>query len=193
MLHLILFGPPGAGKGTQSKLLISKYNLIHLSTGDMLRSHLSAQTELGKEAGRYIHQGLLVPDQIVINMITRQIETSHDANGFIYDGFPRTIAQAAQLDQLLSEHHEQIGLMIALELPDSLIHERMRHRARVEGRTDDADDHVIDTRIATYHQNTAPLLDYYDARNKCYRVNGALSIGAVNQASCQLIDRFLQR
>ena len=193
MLHLILFGPPGAGKGTQSKLLISKYNLIHLSTGDMLRSHLTAQTELGKEAAHYIHQGLLVPDQVVINMIIEQIETNHEAKGFIYDGFPRTIAQAAQLDQLLSQHNQQIGLMIALELPDSMIHERMRHRAQIEGRTDDADDHVIATRIATYHQNTAPLLDYYSAQNKCYRVNGALSIGEVNQASCQLIDHFLQR
>ena len=191
MLHLILFGPPGAGKGTQSKLLLSTYNLMHLSTGDMLRSHLAAQTELGKEAAHYVNQGLLVPDQVVIDMITHHIKTNSNARGFIYDGFPRTIEQAAKLDELLATRGEQINMMIALDLPDSLIHERMRNRAEIEGRSDDTNDEVIATRISTYHQKTKPLLDYYTAQNKCQTVNGAPNIDEVNLAIRALIDPIL--
>jgi len=192
MLHLVLFGPPGAGKGTQSKILITKYNLIHLSTGDMLRNHLKEQTALGKEAAHYVNQGLLVPDEVVINMIKDQIESNPNANGFIYDGFPRTIDQAAKLDELLAARGQRISLMIALDLPDSLIHERMRKRAEVEGRTDDADDQVIATRIATYHQKTKPLLDYYSAQDKCKRVDGAPPIEEVTIAVCHIVDRFIK-
>ena len=191
MVHLILFGPPGSGKGTQSKLIISTYNLIHLSTGDMLRHHLKEQTKLGKEAAHYVNQGLLVPDQVVIDMITHQIETHSNAQGFIYDGFPRTIEQAAKLDELLTSRGEQINMMIALDLPDSLIHERMRKRAEIEGRSDDTDDHVISTRISTYHQKTKPLLDYYTAQNKCQTVDGSPSINEVNTAVCALINPIL--
>jgi adenylate kinase len=191
MLHLILFGPPGAGKGTQSKILIDKYNLVHLSTGDMLRSHLKEQTELGKEAATYVNQGLLVPDAVVINMIKHHIEANPNAKGFIFDGFPRTGEQAAKLDELLQARGQQINLMIALELPDSLIHERMRTRAEIEGRSDDANVEVIATRIATYHQKTRPLLDYYSAQNKCIRVDGAPSIEEVSHAVCKLIDPIL--
>lgn len=192
MIHLILFGPPGAGKGTQSKTLIDKYHLIHLSTGDMLRGHLAAQTALGKEAAHYVNQGLLVPDQVVIDMIKDQIESNPNAHGFIYDGFPRTIEQAAKLDELLATRGQQINLMIALDLPDSLIHGRMRKRAEVENRTDDADDQVIATRIATYHQKTKPLLDYYNAQNKCKMVDGAPSIDEVGLAICHIVDSIIQ-
>ena len=191
MLHLILFGPPGAGKGTQSKLLLSNYNLVHLSTGDMLRSHLKEQTALGLEAARYVNQGLLVPDEVVINMITHHIETNANAKGFIYDGFPRTIEQAAKLDELLATRGEQIDMMIALDLPDALIHDRMRKRAEIEGRADDTNDEVISTRIATYHQKTKPLLDYYNAQNKCRMVDGTPSIDKVNIAVRTLIDSIL--
>jgi adenylate kinase len=191
MLHLILFGPPGAGKGTQSKLLIDTYHFVHLSTGDMLRNHLKAQTTLGKEASNYVNQGLLVPDEVVINMIEQQLEAESHAKGFIFDGFPRTIEQAAQLDEMLKERGRQIDLMIALDLSDSIIHERMRSRAEKEGRTDDANPEVIATRIATYHQKTAPLLDYYSAQKKCYRIDGALPIEEVAKIVCSLIDRFL--
>ena len=190
MLHLILFGPPGAGKGTQSKLLIATYNLVHLSTGDMLRSHLATQTPLGQEAARYVNQGLLVPDQVVIDMIKHQIESHPNANGFIYDGFPRTLEQADQLDALLAARGQQISLMIALDLPDTMIHERMRKRAEIEGRSDDAKDDVIATRIATYHQKTKPLLDFYSAQNKCVRVDGAPAIEEVCTATCRIIDRL---
>jgi len=192
MLHLILFGPPGAGKGTQSKILISKYRLIHLSTGDMLRIHLKEQTALGKEAAHYVNQGLLVPDEVVINMIQEQIVSNPNANGFIYDGFPRTIEQAAKLDEVLAARGQQIGLMVALDLPDSFIHERMRKRAEIEGRADDAKDEVIATRIATYHQKTKPLLDYYSAQNKCKQVDGSQTIDEVNQSTCHLIDHLIQ-
>ncbi|MCL2501501.1 MAG: adenylate kinase [Bacteroidales bacterium] len=192
MLHLILFGPPGAGKGTQSKLLISKYNLTHLSTGDMLRSHLKEQTALGKEAARYINQGLLVPDEVVIDIIKHHIESNPHANGFIYDGFPRTIDQAVKLDELLTGRGQQINLMIFFDLPDSLIHERMRKRAEVEGRSDDADDQVIATRIATYHQKTKPLIDYYCAQNKCAQIDGAPSIEEVSLATCHAVDGLIK-
>jgi len=191
MLHLILFGPPGAGKGTQSKILMSKYNLIHLSTGDMLRHHLKEQTPLGIEAAQYVNQGLLVPDRVVIDMIIQHIENNQNANGFIYDGFPRTIEQAARLDELLHEHGGEINLMIAINLHDSLIHDRMRKRAEIEGRVDDANDDVIATRIATYHEKTKPLLDYYSAQKKCALVEGALSIEEVNLSICTLIDHQL--
>jgi len=191
MLHLILFGPPGAGKGTQSKILITKYNLIHLSTGDMLRTHLKEQTALGIEAARYINQGLLVPDEVVIDMIIQQMENNPNATGFIYDGFPRTIEQAAQLDKLLHERGDEINMMIALDLPDSLIHGRMRKRAEIEGRMDDANDDVISTRIATYHQKTKPLLDYYNVQGKCFQIDGTQAIEEISQSIGVLIDRFI--
>ncbi|MDR2585496.1 MAG: adenylate kinase, partial [Prevotellaceae bacterium] len=182
MLNLILFGPPGAGKGTQSKILVDRYGLIHLSTGDMLRNHLREQTALGLEAARYIHQGLLVPDNVVIDMIKDQIESHSDAKGFIYDGFPRTIEQAAKLDELLTKRGHVIDMVIALDLPDSMIHNRMVKRAEVEGRVDDAKEEVIATRIATYHQKTRPLLDYYGAQNRCAVVDGTPSIDRVSLA-----------
>ena len=188
MLHLILFGPPGAGKGTQSKLLLPKYDLVHLSTGEMLRQHMADQTSLGIEAGRFINQGLLVPDQVVVEMIKQHIQEHPEAKGFIYDGFPRTLEQAAKLDELLESRGEQIGLMIALDVPDLITHERMHLRAKAEGRTDDADDLVVATRIAAYHSKTEPLLEYYALRNKCCRINGAVDIDAAFQAICDLID-----
>jgi len=190
MLHIILFGPPGAGKGTQSKILIDKYNLMHLSTGDMLRNHLKEKTALGMEAARYVNQGLLVPDSVVIEMIKNQIETNPQVHGFIYDGFPRTKEQAVRLDELLHERGQRISLMIALDLPDSLIRERMKKRAEIEGRTDDVHDEVIATRIATYHDKTKPLLDFYSAQNKCARVEGSSTIEEVNRAICTLLDSF---
>ena len=192
MFHLILFGPPGAGKGTQSKLLMNTYGLIHLSTGDMLRGHLKEQTALGQEAARYVHQGLLVPDKVVIDMIDHQIECNLDAKGFIFDGFPRTIEQAQKLDELLKKRGQEINLMISFDLDDSLIHERMRRRAEIECRTDDANDDVIATRIATYHKNTAPLIDYYSAQKKCITANGSLPIEEVYHACCLVIDAKLK-
>jgi len=158
----------------------------------MLRIHLKEQTTLGVEAARYINQGLLVPDEVVIDMIKEHIESNPHAHGFIYDGFPRTIEQAAKLDELLAARGQQIGLMIALDLPDSLIRERMCKRAEIEGRADDAKDEVIATRIATYHQKTKPLLDYYSTQNKCVQVGGAQTIDEVSQCTCHIIDRLIQ-
>jgi adenylate kinase len=157
----------------------------------MLRQHLHEQTALGKEAAGYISQGLLVPDEVVIDMIKQQLENNLDANGFIFDGFPRTIEQADRLDKLLQERGEQIDLMIALDLPDAVIYERMRKRAEIEGRIDDANPEVIATRIATYHEKTKPLMTYYSAQDKCARVNGAQTIEEANQDICNLVDRLI--
>ena len=192
MIHLIIFGPPGAGKGTQSKLLASAYNLAHLSTGDMLRNHIKEETALGVEATYYINRGLLVPDEVVIGMIKQRIDTEKNVNGLIFDGFPRTIEQAAKLDQLLQERGQQIGLMVALDISDSTIHQRMRARAEKEGRTDDTNDETIATRIATYYKKTEPLLHYYKKQNKCHHVSGAQSVQEVSEAICNLIDRFVK-
>ena len=188
MLHIILFGPPGVGKGTQSKLLVSKYHLIHLSTGDMLRSHIAEQSPTGIEAARYINKGQLVPDSVVINMIQQHIAENPEAKGFIYDGFPRTTQQAVQFDHILQLIAAKITIMIALDLPDEITHQRMHHRATRENRIDDTNEHVIATRIATYHKKTEPLLHYYSQQGKCFRVDGTPSIEAVHTAICQLID-----
>ena len=193
MLHLILFGPPGAGKGTQSQFLVSKYHFIHLSTGEMLRRHIKEQTPLGLEAATYIDKGHLVPDAIVINMIQEKLEESPDATGFIYDGFPRTTEQAIQLDRILAERGHEIAFMLALDIPDKITHQRIRHRAEQENRIDDADDSIIATRIATYHQRTKPVLDYYSQQGKSKKVDGAPSIELIHKNICQHIDKYLSQ
>ncbi len=172
MLNLVLFGPPGAGKGTQSHKLIEKYGLIHLSTGDLLRSEISQGTALGLEAKKLMDEGILVPDHVVIGMIGHKLDSNKDAKGFIFDGFPRTIAQAAALDELLKSKNAEISGMIALEVDDIELERRLLHRGKDSGRPDDANPEVIRKRIKEYNDKTAPVAHFYKNQNKFYSVNG---------------------
>jgi len=172
MLNLVLFGPPGAGKGTQSQKLIEKYGLIHLSTGDLLRGEISQGTELGLEAKKLMDEGILVPDAVVIGMISNKLDANKDAKGFIFDGFPRTVAQAEALDNLLKSKQEAISAMIALVVDDEELEHRLLLRGKDSGRADDANPEVIRKRIKEYNDKTAPVADFYKNQNKFYSVNG---------------------
>jgi len=157
----------------------------------MLRRHIKEQSPLGLEAATYIDKGHLVPDAVVINMIRQKLEENPQATGFIYDGFPRTTEQATQLDRILAERGDKVSFMIALDVPDEITHQRIRHRAEREDRIDDTDDSIIATRIATYHQRTEPVLNYYEQQGKSRKVDGAPAIDSIHQAICQHIDKSL--
>jgi adenylate kinase len=188
MLNIVLFGPPGAGKGTQSKKLIDKYHLIHLSTGDILRGEIEQGTYLGLEAKQLMDQGILVPDHIVIGMIRSKLDYNRHANGFIFDGFPRTIAQAEALDKLLSERNTSIHMMLALEVEKDELLKRMLGRALESDRADDKDPAVHRRRIEIYNKETAPLKDYYSAQQKYYSVYGVGSVDEIFDELCSVID-----
>lgn len=172
MKYYILFGPPGAGKGTQAKLLVDKYNFLHLSTGDLLRTEIKNGTELGKSAAALIEKGDLVPDEIVAGMIKNHISANPKVEGFLLDGFPRTIAQAEILDNMLAEMGGAIDAVLSIHLEDSLIFDRIFHRAQIEGRKDDADHNTIQHRIDTYHQKTEPLKNFYINQKKYHEIDG---------------------
>jgi adenylate kinase len=176
MLNLVLFGPPGAGKGTQSQNLIEKFGLIHLSTGDLLRNEIAQGTELGREAKKLMDEGILVPDNVVIGMISNKLDANKDAKGFIFDGFPRTVAQAKALDELLASKDSEISGMIALEVDDDELEQRLLLRGKSSGRPDDANPEVIRKRIKEYNDKTAPVADFYQAQNKYKSINGIGSI-----------------
>lgn len=188
MKYYILFGPPGAGKGTQAKFMVERFNLMHISTGDLLRKEIAANTELGLKAKALIEAGNLVPDEVVEGMIESVFNRSKEVSGFILDGFPRTIAQAEVLDNILAKNDEEVTKVISLEIADTTISERIRHRAEIEGRKDDADPATIQNRIATYHQKTEPLIGYYKEKGKYYAIPGEQSIEEV----FELISKELQ-
>jgi len=190
MLNLVLFGPPGAGKGTQSQLLIEKYGLIHLSTGDLLRSEIAQGTELGLEAKKLMDQGVLVPDAVVIGMISHKLDANKDAKGFIFDGFPRTVAQAEALDQLLESKNAPISGMIALEVSDDELERRLLLRGKDSGRPDDANPEVIRKRIKEYNDKTAPVAGFYKQQNKFTSINGIGTVDEIFAAICAVIDRY---
>lgn len=179
MKYYILFGPPGAGKGTQAKFMVEKFNLLHISTGYLLRKEIAAGSELGLKAKALIEAGNLVPDEVVEGMIENVFAANKHVNGFILDGFPRTIAQAEVLDKILAKSGAEVTKVISLEISDSTISERIRHRAEIEGRKDDADPATIQNRIATYHQKTEPLVGYYKNSGKYYAIPGDSSIEEV--------------
>jgi len=178
MLNLVLFGPPGAGKGTQSHKLIEKYGLIHLSTGDLLRSEIAQGTVLGLEAKKLMDQGILVPDEVVIGMISSKLDANKNAKGFIFDGFPRTVAQAEALDRLLESKKSPISGMIALVVDDAELEHRLLLRGKESGRPDDANPEVIRKRIKEYNDKTAPVAQFYKNQNKFKSING---IGAIDE------------
>lgn len=189
MLNLVLFGPPGAGKGTQSEKLVEKYSLVHLSTGDLLRSEIKAGTELGLQAKRLMDEGSLVPDAVVIGMIGSKLEANTDAPGFIFDGFPRTTAQAEALDKLLEQHSTSISCMLALEVEDQELINRLLERGKSSGRSDDANEEVVKNRLNVYQRDTAVVADFYSKQQKYIAVEGEGSIDEVFQRLCAEIDK----
>lgn len=176
MLNLVLFGPPGAGKGTQAEFLVKTFDLKHVSTGDLLRAEIAAATELGIEAKKFMDAGNLVPDSVVIGMIASLFKANPDTKGFIFDGFPRTVAQAEALDQLLNSNNAPISGMLSLEVADEELIGRLLNRGKTSGRSDDADSSIIENRIKNYHIQTSPLKEYYGLQNKLTEVDGMGSI-----------------
>ncbi|MBN2868336.1 MAG: adenylate kinase, partial [Flavobacteriaceae bacterium] len=190
MTNLVLFGPPGAGKGTQANFLKEKYNLVHISTGDVFRFNIKNETALGMLAKSYMDKGELVPDQVTIDMLNAEVEKNADANGFIFDGFPRTNAQAEALNKLMEEKDSQINAMIALEVDDEILVERLLERGKSSGRADDADESIIRNRITEYYNKTAILKDYYSAQDKYFGVDGVGSIEEITVRLCAVIDKL---
>ncbi|MEY3562441.1 MAG: adenylate kinase [Bacteroidota bacterium] len=188
MFNLILFGPPGSGKGTQSERLISKYGLKHLSTGDLLRSEITAQTELGLKAKSFMDAGQLVPDAVVIGMVDAAISANKGVNGFLFDGFPRTRAQAEALDALLKSHVTEIHVVLALDVPEEELIQRMIGRAKTSGRSDDADPEVQKKRIAVYRNETLAVADHYKMFNKVVHLKGLGTIDEIFSSLCMEID-----
>jgi len=190
MKNIVLFGPPGAGKGTQAAFLKDMYNLVHISTGDVFRFNIKNETELGMLAKKYMDEGDLVPDEVTINMLKAEVEKNADANGFIFDGFPRTESQAEALDEFLTEKGEQINAMIALEVPEDVLVTRLLERGKTSGRTDDTDEGKIRNRFNEYNTKTAILKDYFDAQNKYYGINGVGSIEEITGRISEVFDKL---
>lgn len=188
MLNVVLFGPPGAGKGTQSERLIEKYDLVHLSTGDIFRSNIKGETELGKLAKSYMDKGQLVPDSVTIDMLRSEVLKYSNPKGFIFDGFPRTNAQANALDEFLSTQNTAITLMLALQVEEEELKTRLLKRAEVSGRADDADPAIIENRIRVYNNETAPVKDYYLQQGKFISIDGIGSIDDITTRLFSAID-----
>lgn len=190
MKYYILFGPPGAGKGTQATAIAERYRLCHLSTGELLRQEIAAGSELGLQAKSLIEAGALVPDEVVEGMIENKFRSVEGVDGFLLDGFPRTTAQAEALDKMLARRGETVTSVISLMIPDEMIFERIQHRAAVEGRADDADEEIIRNRIRTYHEKTMPLTEFYRKAGKYDEVDGTGTIEAVRERVFARMDRF---
>jgi adenylate kinase len=178
MLNIVLFGPPGAGKGTQSSKLVEKFNLVHLSTGDIFRYNIKNETELGRLAKSYIDAGNLVPDEVTINMLEKEVEQYPNAKGFIFDGFPRTVPQAEALDIFLKSKNTNIQLMLALIVDENELIKRLLLRGKDSGRADDTDESIIRNRIQVYNEQTAVAAGFYESQGKYHAING---IGSVDE------------
>jgi adenylate kinase len=189
MINLILFGKPGSGKGTQAEFLKNFYNLVHISTGDLFRNNIKNKTQLGLLAKSYIDKGGLVPDQVTIEMLINQVNINHDVNGFIFDGFPRTISQAEALDSFMKSINMKITATISLEAEDSILEERLIKRGQLSGRTDDQDIDKIRNRFNEYNTKTSPLKKYYNSMNKLFNING---IGTIDEIKNRLINLINQ-
>jgi adenylate kinase len=191
MVNVLMFGPPGSGKGTQSVTLAGKYNMLHLSTGDMLRAELAAGTDLGRKMAAIMAAGELVPDDVVIAMIAQKIDTTTGKAGFIFDGFPRTVEQADALQEMLKERGMKIDLMLVLEVNDLELMDRMKKRALVSGRADDADEAVINNRIAVYQAKTEPVINYGRKAGVSRMVDGVGSIDDIFARLCRHIETII--
>jgi adenylate kinase len=191
MIHLILFGPPGSGKGTQAAFLVEHYGLTHISTGDLFRHEIGQNTPLGLQAKAYMAEGRLVPDEVTIGMLRNKVDSSHDVRGFIFDGFPRTVAQAHALDQLLAERGETITGLVSLEVDEEEIVQRILLRGQTSGRADDNDEAVIRNRIAVYRTETSPVAEYYHSSGKVRQVAGTGSIDETFRQLTSAIDELI--
>lgn len=190
MTNLVLFGPPGAGKGTQANFLKEKYNLVHISTGDVFRYNIKNETALGNLAKSYIDKGALVPDQVTIDMLEAEVEKNADAKGFIFDGFPRNVTQAEALDKILENKDSKVNAMVALEVEDEVLVKRLLERGKTSGRKDDSDESIIRNRIKVYYNETAILKDYYSAQDKYFGVDGVGNIEDITERLCNTIDKL---
>ncbi len=188
MLNLILFGPPGSGKGTQAKKLVEKYNLLHISTGDLFRYEMGNDTPLGLKAKGYISKGELVPDEVTIGMLKNKVNANLDVEGFIFDGFPRTIPQADALDEFLAEKEETVNQLIALGVDDNEIVKRILNRGKSSGRADDNDEEIIRNRIAVYNKETAIVYGHYEKKEKSIKLSGVGTIDEIFSRLCEAID-----
>lgn len=191
MLNLVLFGPPGAGKGTQSQKIVQKYNLVHLSTGDIFRDNIKTGTELGNLAKSYMDKGELVPDEVTIHMLQAEVAKNTGAAGFIFDGFPRTIPQAEALDALMTKLNTSITLMIELNVPEDELTKRLLLRGKDSGRADDVNPEVIANRIAVYHKQTAIAADHYNRQGKYHKVEGVGGIEDIFNSLSGVIDGYV--
>ena len=183
MKYYILFGPPGAGKGTQATAMVEKYNLHHISTGALLRKEIAACSELGLKAKELIEKGCLVPDEVVEGMIENEFKSVSGVDGFLLDGFPRTLPQADALDKILGKTNEEVTAVVSIMIPDEMIMERIKGRALKEGRADDASEDIINNRIATYHNQTEPLIEYYNKVGKYKEIDG---VGTIEEVQARI-------
>jgi adenylate kinase len=190
MINIVLFGKPGAGKGTQAEFLKDKYNLVHLSTGDIFRFNIKNDTELGRLAKTFMDKGDLVPDAVTIQMLQSEVDKNPQAAGFLFDGFPRTIAQAEALDAFLAGKNEEITATVALEADDNILVARLLERGKTSGRPDDQDEEKIRNRYDEYNQKTAPLMHYYKDQDKFYAVDGIGSIAEVTERLSLVLDQL---
>ena len=189
-MNIVLLGAPGSGKGTQASLIGEKFGLPHVSTGDMFRENIREKTPLGVLAKSYIDKGQLCPDDVTVRMVEDRLAREDCKKGFLLDGFPRTKEQAKALDRILAGNGEEVTSVVSIMIPDTMIRERIHHRATIEGRADDARDETINNRIATYHSQTEPLIDYYRKAGKYNEIDGTGTIDDVREAIFSLMDRF---
>jgi len=192
MLNVVLFGPPGAGKGTQSEILLQRYGLVHLSTGDIFRANIKGQTELGNQAKTFMDKGELVPDSLTIAMLESVVVSHSGTKGFIFDGFPRTSAQAAALDAFLEGRGATITCMLALEVNEDELIKRLLNRSNSSGRPDDADESIVRNRIAVYNRETSPVADYYLNQHKFRGIMGVGSVEEITARLCAELDVFIE-
>jgi adenylate kinase len=189
MLNIVLFGPPGSGKGTQAERIIKKYHLLHLSTGDMLRAEIAAQTKLGLEAKTLMDKGELVPDAVVIGMIENKLDNNKSVAGFVFDGFPRTVKQAEALDALLEKHKAPIKVVLSLKVGEEELTKRILHRGATSGRADDQNETIVKNRVVEYRTKTEPLANYYAAQGKLKDITGEKPVEEVYASLCHEIDK----